>query len=180
MTHSQDFLTKPISKDRLLGVVNYFASKNKKQTNGISNSNLAFTLSQDKDPSTISMPEAERNIDNFQSLNKMTIDRLNKDVGGNIDRPIRRFLKNLPRRISDISDAISNQAPGQLETTAHKLKGSAATVGAEQLASMCRQLEVMGKNGNFPENQKFMNDLAEEVLIIKKALADYLIETKQS
>jgi signal transduction histidine kinase/CheY-like chemotaxis protein/HPt (histidine-containing phosphotransfer) domain-containing protein len=157
-------LTKPISKDRLLGVIHYFSSN-------MGSSGVTKPVQEQKINSA-----QEQKINSATSLNKKTIDRLRHDMGGDIDEPIKLFLNKITERVADIDSAVSGQAPAQLESTAHKLKGTAATMGAERLNDICLQLEIMGKNGSCPKDGELLAEIKKEALIVEKMLSACLQE----
>ncbi|MEO8451644.1 MAG: Hpt domain-containing protein [Gemmatimonadota bacterium] len=58
------------------------------------------------------------------------------------------FLEDLPARAAAIRSAVEAQDSDRIRSTAHALKGSAASIGAAQLASICDSLETIGRTGD--------------------------------
>lgn len=55
------------------------------------------------------------------------------------------FLEEYPRLMVDLRDAIARGDSHRLERTAHGLKGSVATFGAQAAVEAALRLEVMGR-----------------------------------
>ena len=216
-------MTKPISKKRLLDVIQLFTSEDDGHKKKIDNSNpdpskkLGYSvvcppvqkqnspqeplrasllnkmyqglventkpmkgfinhLSQrlfDYSKSVSGQPPKQQDTESAQLLNLFTLDKLLRGMEGN-SRPIKQFGENLPQRIIDISNALSDHSPNRLGTTAHQLKGAARTFGAERLAVMSHKLEIIGKNNTLPEDDTLLDALKAEAVEVKQALSDFL------
>ena len=173
-------LSKPIGKERLLDVLHHFASHSER---GAIDNSSPYETTMASNPSAI--PEAiqsnniyaqQQNSGQPQHLNLATIDQLREEIGGNIGLPVRRFLENLPDRVRDLAEAIEINSPVQLAAMAHKLKGTAAMMGAEQLTTLCRQLELLGKAGSTPDDGNLLAQLKMEIQDVTEALLAYLQE----
>ena len=60
---------------------------------------------------------------------------------GFLDRLFSAFLRNEPKRVEEIREAVAREDFEQLRFLTHSLKGSAATMGAERLRARCQLLE---------------------------------------
>lgn len=82
-------------------------------------------------------------------LDLETLRRLREDVGGRpgLDRLIGVFLRELGGRRSAIRRSAADGDLPALRLAAHTLKSSAALLGAERLATLCRSLEAMATEG---------------------------------
>ncbi len=60
------------------------------------------------------------------------------------------FVDNAPAMSAAIEAALEAGDPAALEAAAHKLRGSAATLGAEPLALLCQRLEETALAGELP------------------------------
>lgn len=58
------------------------------------------------------------------------------------------FLEFMPTQLDDLASAVAARDPAGVDLQAHSMKGSAANVGAVQLAALARELEVRAKSGN--------------------------------
>jgi HPt (histidine-containing phosphotransfer) domain-containing protein len=97
--------------------------------------------------------------------------------GGLVAELVDLFFEDVPPRLDSIRRAMAAGDPDALVRTAHSLKGSAATLGAERMAELCRQIEVSGRAGEVPEAQGLLEPLEEEFGRVKQALTKWVAET---
>ena len=64
-----------------------------------------------------------------------------------IDEMLSMFSESLTRLLDDIEDCIASGDAGRLKDAGHTLKGVAANIGAEQIASLGKDIEEIGKTG---------------------------------
>ncbi len=69
------------------------------------------------------------------------------------------YMKLLPEQLDAVENSIVAGDFKALEQTAHKLKGSSATLGAKQVASVCLLLERKGREGALDGANELMTDL---------------------
>lgn len=80
------------------------------------------------------------------------------------------FLNEYPDYLSSIKQAIeNNDAPG-LERAAHSLKGSASNFSAPDVVESARELEYIGKKGDFTETGKAFEKLKKRIDLMSNAL----------
>jgi HPt (histidine-containing phosphotransfer) domain-containing protein len=84
------------------------------------------------------------------------------------------FVDDVPARLESIREAMAAGDPEALLQTAHSLKGSAATLGADRMAEICRQMEVSGRAGEMPQGEGLFESLEAEFEQVKRALADWV------
>jgi len=65
-----------------------------------------------------------------------------------IERYVRIFLEDGPRRLANMHQALAEGEWVSLEREAHTLKGGAREFGAMEMVSMCQELEDMGGKGD--------------------------------
>ena len=76
---------------------------------------------------------------------------------------IDQVLVEVTARIADLKDAEHRQDAAACLRHAHRLKGSAGTVGAHRMATMCEALEMCGETG----------DLSHAAIIIAQLEAEF-------
>ena len=64
---------------------------------------------------------------------------------------IRLYLETTPNSFEVLKDAISKHDAETLQREAHSLKASSATLGANDLAELCQEIEIMGQAGVFDD-----------------------------
>lgn len=116
------------------------------------------------------VPEAMNNETMLQTINYQVLEKLRQDMGVDIDPMIQKLLSKLPDRMHAIGTAIKQENPDALLDEAHRLKGGARTIGAEQLADLCVKLERMGKERRLHHATTLFTKIKEASNQVKKAL----------
>jgi HPt (histidine-containing phosphotransfer) domain-containing protein len=83
---------------------------------------------------------------------------------------IDQVLGEVTARIADLKDADRRQDAAACLRHAHRLKGSAGTVGAHRMATMCEALEVCGESGDLSRAAMIIAQLEEEFSRVVPAL----------
>ena len=80
------------------------------------------------------------------------------------------FLADAPTQIAAMRAAISTGSAVELRLAAHTLKGSAATLGAAQLAALCTVIEVLGHAGTVAGTAERLAAVDQELERVRGAL----------
>ena len=95
------------------------------------------------------------------------------DVLGQI---LQLFLDEAPKRLDALRSAMASGDAGNVQRTAHSLKGSSGNIGAHAMYDVCRQLDDRAKSGNLAVLQPLVDSLSAEYrkveTEIRKLLAD--------
>ena len=87
---------------------------------------------------------------NGVELDSAALDNLRETVGGDDEfliELVETFLEDAPQMLADMRTAAeTGDAPG-LRLAAHSLKSNSAEFGAMSLSALCKELEMMGKDG---------------------------------
>ncbi|MBC8211953.1 MAG: Hpt domain-containing protein [Gammaproteobacteria bacterium] len=94
--------------------------------------------------------------DNYATSAQPPIDHavLTRMVGDNSDihrHLLAKFISLTPATIQQIHQACSQQQAEAVTQYGHTLKSSARAMGANELAEVCQQLEIMGGSQNWPQ-----------------------------
>jgi HPt (histidine-containing phosphotransfer) domain-containing protein len=89
---------------------------------------------------------------------------------GLIAELVELFVGDVPARLDAIRKAMSAADPDALQRTAHSLKGSAATLGADGMAEICRCMEMHGRAGEVAEAAALLDSLDAEFERVRDAL----------
>ncbi|MBF0357217.1 MAG: Hpt domain-containing protein [Magnetococcales bacterium] len=108
------------------------------------------------------------------AINHKTWETLREDLGGNIDMLTQKFLQKLDGRTESILAAISVNDSEALRNEAHALKGTSATIGAELLSQLCRQLEECGKKNDFAPTEELKTLLLAEAKLVRDCLENII------
>jgi PAS domain S-box-containing protein len=160
------YLSKPIRMTHLLDVIDSFSTNSSEVSDNLHYNEIS-----------IEQPKKTENIIEEQQYKAINIDillRLRLDLGGNIDSPLGIFLKKLPNRLTAITQAIQKQNSDSLRSSAHKLKGSSASFGAEKLVAICHQMELAGRAGQLPQDENLLDALKEECEVVHRELEFFL------
>lgn len=79
---------------------------------------------------------------------------------------LRTFLAESPQLVARLADAIGRERVGDVEQTAHLLKGAAANVGATAFASLVEAIEENCRTG-------FRTGLGEDLVAVRTELAAF-------
>lgn len=86
------------------------------------------------------------------------------------------YEEDTAENIESIKAAIGSQDAGQLEKSAHSLKGSSSNMSAELVVEFASKLEQAGRNGDFEETDDILSSLNEEFNRVVSALKAILAE----
>ncbi len=97
-----------------------------------------------------------------------------KDVFGDDDETFKEILQDFvePSKaiVKDIEDAFNDKKAEDIGAAAHKLKSSARSAGANELADLCSELEKAGKGGDMGTIETLYPSLAE----LMDAVVEYI------
>ncbi|MBF0549373.1 MAG: PAS domain S-box protein [Deltaproteobacteria bacterium] len=153
-----EYLSKPVNPEKLLEVINKFATIPGEQLNRLEVSGV-----NDHQPGSTGDV-----FDLKELLNRTVNDRdLAKEV-------VKMFLESTPVRLSDIQEAVKGKDARELIYTAHFLRGSAGNIAAKALSQTARQLEQMAIDGDLATAEETHLRLTKEFDRLKPVLLEFL------
>ena len=128
-----DYLSKPLALGQLCTMLRQWLPEHTGSA-GVAESGL-----QDRVPET----------PGSHAINTVALDNIRVLNGGEaiLSRVIGIYLKEAPVALRELRAAINQEDASALVSIAHKLKSSNANIGAERLADLCKQLEMLGRGG---------------------------------
>jgi CheY-like chemotaxis protein len=81
------------------------------------------------------------------------------------------YLESSAALERELREAAAEGAPQRLARAAHKLKSSSAQLGAQRLASLCKELEALGRAGTCEGASGIVTRLQAELEQVREALA---------
>ncbi len=93
-----------------------------------------------------------------------------------IKRLFNVFINEEPKRVELIRAALKDQDTKQISFLTHSLKGSSATLGAEDLRECCLRLELAAKAENMEESATCFKNLEAEINGVYKFMQKFLDE----
>ena len=123
-------------------------------------------------------PEKQMNTATKQIINATALNRL-KEMTGDVDitflrKVLSMFIEQGEQQMEEIKAALAANQIQELGSQAHKLKGSALNIGAEELAETCRQMEMKGRENDGSGMKELVEKLIRDFESAKKALSEYL------
>jgi CheY-like chemotaxis protein len=158
-----DFVSKPFSLQTLRGALMKWVSKEAQDV---------------KLESDLHAPGPDLDVEGDTLINEASIqqilelDRLNG--GGVFARFAHTFLDAVPVTLQEIQGAVGRTDASALANSAHALKGVCLNLGAESMAAVSRELEMLGKSGTTEGADSLLTKLDELYLDVKAELAERL------
>ncbi len=83
------------------------------------------------------------------------------------------FLEDSPKQLIALQRALRETDRGEVEKRSHRLKGSAGSIGAARLRSICEALESAAREGAEPIAAATDADVATELDALREALSSF-------
>ncbi|WLI90397.1 response regulator [Massilia sp. R2A-15] len=114
-----------------------------------------------------------RDVINLHALEN--IRALSADRGGAlVQRVINAYVDDTPQHLDKLRQAIAGLDTTSVRKVAHSLKSSSANVGAETLAQMCKDLEILGRNDSTEGAAGILTDMEHEFQAVRHSLSAIL------
>ncbi len=101
-----------------------------------------------------------------------TLDRLDGDVEL-VQELFNMFVREIPARIKDFRQAITDDDMGRMEKLIHSFKGVAGNLGATKVAEIALQIEKEMQKNNRERVVELLPSLEEAVFQVRKILEGY-------
>ena len=125
------------------------------------------------EPSTKTRGKVMNNVLDLSALER--IRALQRPGGPDIlAKVVSLYLEKTPELLTGIRDAVSRGDADKLRNSAHSLKSSSANVGAEKVAVLCKELEMMGREAKLDNAEATVGVLEFEFQAACAALKDQL------
>jgi CheY-like chemotaxis protein/HPt (histidine-containing phosphotransfer) domain-containing protein len=144
-----DYLTKPFTRERLAATLQRWLPPS-----------VAAPVDATSNSSASAAPDAPGSARAHQAaaaagegpINARALDAIRHLPGPNgallVQKVIGAYLADTPPRFAQLRAAAEAGDAEALRKTAHTLKSSSANVGAEPLAALCKELEMLGRQGS--------------------------------
>ncbi|HJV98617.1 MAG TPA: response regulator [Arthrobacter sp.] len=101
-----------------------------------------------------------------------------EDGLGLLRATVEAFRKDVPARLAALRESVHGSGGPALVQAAHALKGAAANIGATAVATLCGELEEMGRNGKHDDGPQLVGRLEDELVRVNFEL-DLALEVAQ-
>ena len=82
-------------------------------------------------------------------INLNTFNALKETTGAEfVNELVDTFLEDTPKLVMELRNALTSKDADAFRRAAHSIKSNAATFGAEQLATLARELESLGREND--------------------------------
>ncbi|MGB3650353.1 MAG: response regulator, partial [Rivularia sp. (in: cyanobacteria)] len=158
-----DYISKPIRVDALIEIFNNY--KNLQQPSDRDSDSTAVVKKEKSESSALAVIDT----DIWQDLKDMAGDDADEMMAELIDS----YLEDAPPKLQGISRALDKDDAESLRNSAHALRSLSITIGALSLASVCTQLETIGRSGTTFGASTLVNKLDTEYQRVEKALQQH-------
>lgn len=95
-----------------------------------------------------------------------------RELGGDdfLSEVIDTFLADAPTLMATLRQASDDDRADELRRAAHTLKSNGSTLGAEEFATLCRQLELRAKSGRLEGASELVSRIENDYDLLRKAL----------
>jgi signal transduction histidine kinase/DNA-binding response OmpR family regulator/HPt (histidine-containing phosphotransfer) domain-containing protein len=176
-----DYLAKPFTQDTLRATLERWLPQKSVASEGRNVAKEAATDHQHPAPvgvqSQAMAPEwvAERALAQASAIDRKAIDNIRALGKPNLlDRIIMLFCDDTPKLLASMRQAAAQKDAKTLASAAHRLKSSSANVGALQLAALCVQTEMLGRDSHTDRARALVAEMHVEFQRVRLAL-----ETRQ-
>ena len=102
-------------------------------------------------------------LDNIRALSRDGGDEL-------VQKVVNAYMGETPRHLQTLRQAIAGQDAGSVRRVAHSLKSASANVGALHLASLCKELEQLGRADSVAGADRILADMEQEFQSVRHSL----------
>jgi two-component system sensor histidine kinase/response regulator len=155
-----DYLSKPFTHQQLGAVIGRWIGMP-----------IAASVHHDDEPPVL--PPETRDVINRHALEN--IRALSADRGDAlVHKVIAAYVDDTPAQLSTLRQAIAVIDPGKLRKVAHSLKSSSANVGADALAQLCKEMEILGRTETTEGAAVILTDMEQEFQAVRHSLSAIL------
>ena len=156
-----DYLSKPFTQAQLAAVIGRWIA-------------LPLSSSVHHDELLPTLPADVREVIQRDVINARALENIRalSQQGGDalVQKVIAAYVGDAPQHLSTLRQAVGGQDADTVRRVAHSLKSASANVGAETLARLCKDLELMGRNASVGGAAPLLTDMEEEFRAVRQSL----------
>jgi signal transduction histidine kinase/DNA-binding response OmpR family regulator/HPt (histidine-containing phosphotransfer) domain-containing protein len=171
-----DYLPKPFNQDQLHAMLTRWLPQREHAANASTIGQAAVTDASQTSAQPHGQASGQPVVNADPQRRPSPIDRNAIATIGSLGKPnllqrvIKLFCDDTPKLLESMHQAAAANDPEQLFSAAHRLKSSSANVGAVQLAALCKQTEVLGRNKSVDGAHALVAAMNDEFQHVKLAL----------
>ena len=173
-----DYLSKPFSQERLAAVLSrrlpsrLWTRGHQTDTNLDSRPQVSSALA----PNPLSSPSDHSESESSSPINVAALNQIRALQRPNfpniVQKIINSYLHDAPQLLKAARQAIEQNDPSTLFRTAHSLKSTSATLGALNLAALCKELETIGRAQTTDNADSLLVAIEQEYSHVQDALKE--------
>ena len=109
-----------------------------------------------------------------ESVNRVALDNiraLSRDGGDAlVHKVIAAYVGDTPRHLATLREAVEGMDAGSVRRVAHSLKSASANIGAARLATLCKELEQLGRADTVDGADRILTDMEHEFQTVRHSL----------
>ncbi|VXB14063.1 response regulator [Massilia sp. 9I] len=156
-----DYLSKPFTQQQLAAVIGRWV--------GVPLAASAHHL--DTPPR---LPPETVEVIQREAVNRVALDNiraLSRDGGDAlVQKVINAYVGDTPRHLATLREAVDGMDPGSVRRVAHSLKSASANIGAARLATLCKELEQLGRADTVAGADRILTDMEHEFQTVRHSL----------
>ncbi|WP_086481416.1 hybrid sensor histidine kinase/response regulator [Oceanospirillum sanctuarii] len=139
-----DYLTKPISGDKLKAALDHWLDASSR-TGSLAENATGMPAEESLPSSAQANSGASADEENHETprLNMATLARLERELGGDISPIYKEFIPALEGYIDELGEAIAQQDADAVKSVSHRIKGSSRNLGLDLLGDNAQAMEQM-------------------------------------
>ena len=156
-----DYLSKPFTQQQLAAVIGRWVAVP-----------LAATSHHLDAPPRL--PKETVEVIQRESVNRVALDNiraLSRDGGDAlVQKVIAAYVGDTPRHLATLREAVEGMDAGSVRRVAHSLKSASANIGAARLATLCKELEQLGRADTVDGADRILTDMEHEFQTVRHSL----------
>ena len=160
-----DYLSKPFTQQQLAAVIGRWVAVPMAATTH--HRDMPLRAPPRLPPETVEV--IQREAVNRGALDNIRV--LSRDGGDElVQKVVNAYMGETPRHLQTLRQAIAGQDAGSVRRVAHSLKSASANVGALHLASLCKELEQLGRADSVAGADRILADMEQEFQSVRHSL----------
>ena len=156
-----DYLSKPFTQQQLAAIIGRWVAMP-----------LAATTHHLDAPPRLPAETVE--VIQREAVNRVALDNiraLSRDGGDAlVQKVIAAYVGDTPRHLATLREAVDGMDAGSVRRVAHTLKSASANVGAARLATLCKELEQLGRADTVEGADRILTDMEHEFQTVRHSL----------
>jgi CheY-like chemotaxis protein len=160
-----DYLSKPFTQQQLAAVIGRWV--------GVP---LAASSHHDDGPlrAPPRLPVETVEVIQREAVNRVALDNIRalSRNGGDalVQKVIAAYVGDTPRHLATLREAVDGMDASSVRRVAHSLKSASANIGAARLATLCKELEQLGRADTVAGADRILTDMEHEFQTVRHSL----------